>query len=104
DRARLDVTRPAGDARHAEAAFADSTFGVLERRHAAVRPGEYFRAVVGAEDDNGVIGFADVVQVLQQGADAVVQLRHAGLFQTVVGLAVLHVLVLLREERPDMHT
>src|SRR4029078_7871044 len=57
DRAWLDVTRPAGDARHAEAAFADSTFGVLKRRHAAVRPGEHFRAVVGAEDDNGVIGF-----------------------------------------------
>ena len=103
DRARLDLARPADDARHAEAAFVDRALGVLERRHAAVRPGEHLGAVVGGEDDDGVVGLADVVEVLQEGADAVVHLRHAGLFEAVVGLAVLHRLVLLREERPDVH-
>ena len=97
DRARLDLARPADDARHAEAAFHDGALGGLERRHAAVRPGEHFGAVVGGEDDDGVVGLADVVQVLQEGADAVVHLRHAGLFQAVVGLVIHHRLVLRRE-------
>ena len=82
-------------ARHAEAAFADGALGVLERRHAAIRPGEHLGAVVRGEDDDGVVGLADVVEVLEQGADAVVHLRHAGFFETVVGLAVLHRLVFL---------
>ena len=42
-------------------------------------------------------------QVLQERADAVVHLRHAGLFQAVVGLAVHHRLVLRRQERQDVH-
>ena len=62
-----------------------------------------FGPVVGGEDDDRVVGLADLVQVLQEGADAVVHLRHAGLFQAVVGLAVLHRTVFLREERPDVH-
>src|SRR6476659_8100481 len=51
DRARLDVARPARDARHPEAAFHDGALGGLERRHAAVGPGEHFRPVVRGEDD-----------------------------------------------------
>ena len=47
----------------------DGAFGGFERRHAAIGPGEDFRAVVGGEDDDGVVGFADVVQVLQQRTD-----------------------------------
>src|SRR5262249_15855612 len=46
DGARLDHARPADHARHAETALADGAFGVLERRHAAVRPSEHLRAVV----------------------------------------------------------
>ena len=44
---------------------------------------------------DGVVGLADVVEVLHEGADGVVQLRHAGFFQAVVGLVVHHRLVLL---------
>src|SRR5712671_5599177 len=55
DRARFDPTRPANESRYAEATFADSAFGVLERRHAAIRPCEYFRAVVGGEDHDCVV-------------------------------------------------
>ena len=51
------------------------------------------------EDDDGVVGLADVVQVLHDGADGVVQLRHAGFLQAVVGLAVHHRLVLRRTGR-----
>ena len=53
--------------------------------------------------DDGVVGLADVVQVLQEGADAVVDLRHAGFLETVVGLAVHQRLILRRQERPDVH-
>src|SRR6516162_1441249 len=60
DRARLDVSRPTSNARDAEAAFHDGAFRGAEGRHAAVGPGEDFSAVVGGEDDNRVVGFADV--------------------------------------------
>ena len=53
--------------------------------------------------DDGVVGLADIVDVLQERADAVVQLRHAGFFETVVGLAVHERLVFGRQERPDVH-
>ena len=84
DRARLDVARPADDARRAEAAFIHGALGALERRHAAVGPGEHLGAIVGGEDDDGVVGLADVLEMLQEGADAVVHLRHAGFLETVV--------------------
>src|SRR5215471_18494293 len=84
DRARLDLPRPADDRGHAEAALADRALGVPERRHAAVGPREYLGAVVRGEDDDGVVGLADVVEMLQQRADAVVQLRHASFFETVI--------------------
>ncbi|HTG62544.1 MAG TPA: hypothetical protein VMG63_24440 [Terriglobia bacterium] len=38
-------------------------FGALERCHTAVGPGEHFGAVVGSEDNYGVVGFADIVKV-----------------------------------------
>src|SRR5262249_22280644 len=64
DSARLDLTRPANDRRYAEATFENRTLGGSKWRHTAVRPGEDFRAIVGGEDDNRVVGFADVLQVL----------------------------------------
>jgi hypothetical protein len=48
---------------------ADGALGVLERRHAAIRPGEDLGAIVGGEDDNDVIGLADIVEALEQGAE-----------------------------------
>src|SRR5262245_25009348 len=68
DCARLDLARPTDDARYAEAALADRAFGVLERRHPTVRPSEHLRAVVRGEDDDGVVGLADIVEMFQQGA------------------------------------
>ena len=103
DRARLNLARPADDGGHAEAAFEHGALGGAERRHAAVGPSEDFRAVVGGEDDDGVVGFADVVQVLQQRADVVVQLRHAGFFDVVIALVIHHRLIFCREIGEDVH-
>ena len=64
DRARPDLARPADDGRHAEATFADGAFGVLEWRHAAIRPCEHLGAVIGGEDDDGVVGLTNVVDFL----------------------------------------
>jgi hypothetical protein len=50
-----------------------------------------------------IVGLADVVQVLQQGADAVVELRHTGSIQAVVRFAVHHGPILRGQERPDVH-
>src|SRR5215470_5136570 len=71
DGARPDLARPADDGGHAEAALADGALGVLERRHAAIWPREYLRAVVRRKDDDGVVGLADLVDMLQQGTNAV---------------------------------
>src|SRR4030095_13164244 len=103
DRARLDLVRPADDSRGAKAAFHHRTLGALERGHATIGPGEYLCAVVGREYDDSVILLAHVLYVLHYGADAVVELRHAGFFQTVVASAVHQRLVLGRQERPDVH-
>src|SRR5262245_15784214 len=62
--ARLDMTRPTRDAWSSEAAFHDGPLRTFKGRHAAVRPGKDLGTVVGAENEDGVIGFADVVQVL----------------------------------------
>src|SRR5208283_4716234 len=69
NRAWLDLARPADDGRHAEATFVDGSLGGLERRHAAVGPGEHLSSVVGREDDNRVVGLAHVLNMLQQGAN-----------------------------------
>ena len=60
----LTCARPADDRRDAEAALVDRALGGPERRHAAVRPGEDLGAVVGGEDDDRVVGLADVLEVL----------------------------------------
>src|SRR6476620_7801464 len=78
NRPRFDMARPTNDARHAETAFVGRSLLAFERSVAAVGPGERLGAVVGAEDYDGVVGLADVVQVLQQRTNAVVHLRDSG--------------------------
>ena len=53
--------------------------------------------------DDGVVGLADVVEVLEQVADAVVHLRHAGFFEAVIVLGVHLRLILLRQVGEDVH-
>ena len=66
------------DARHAEAAFHDCSLALRERRRSAIGPGEEFGAVVGGEDDDGVIVHAHVLEILHHQGDVVIELGHAG--------------------------
>ncbi len=94
---------PACDTRHAETAFKGGALGGFERRHAAVGPSEDFGAVVRGENDDSVVSLADVIEVLQDLADAVIHLRHAGLFDVVVVGGVHHRLVLGRYVSEHVH-
>ena len=90
DRARLNVTRPANDARSAHAAFPGGELSALERRGAAVGKGDGLGAVVGREDDDGVVELAHVLELLEDDADIVVHLLHAGFVDAPVLAARAH--------------
>src|SRR5262245_48070760 len=70
----------------------------LNGDHSAIGPGEDLSAVISGKDDDRVVRFTHVFDVLEESADAIVKLRHAGLFETIVRLAVHHRLVLGRQE------
>ena len=103
DLAGLYLARPAQDHRHAEAAFERGALAAGERRLAAVRPGEVLGAVVGREADDRVAFEVVVLQVLHDGADDVVDLRHAGFLHRPVVFRVAQRLVLGRQVRDDVH-
>src|SRR4029453_18229908 len=77
DRPRVDDARPADDARSAHAAFPGAQLPALERRGAAVGIGFGFSTVVSGEDDNCVIEFAHLFELLEHEADVVIHLLHA---------------------------
>ena len=83
----LDHARPADERRHAEGAFPVSRLLALERRGAAIGPGEDFGAVVGGVNDDRVVGDAEVVELLEQLADVTVVLDHAVGIEAQAGLA-----------------
>src|SRR5262249_28420089 len=82
-RAGFDLARPTNDAGSTETTLVGSPLGAFERRHAAVRPSEDLSTVVGCEDHDGVVGLADIVQVLHDGTDGIVELLHAGFLETI---------------------
>src|SRR5262249_13697074 len=81
----------------AHAAFPGRELSTPERRYAAVRVGDVLGAVVGGEDDDGVVGLAHVLELFEDIADVVVHLLHAGFIDAPVLAAGLthhrHVLV-----------
>ena len=103
DLAGRHLARPADHRRRAEAAFHDRALALRERRLSAVRPGEDLGAVVGGEDDDGVVVDAHVLELLHHDADVVVELRHAGFMDGPAVLGVAHRLVLRRQVRDDVH-
>ena len=105
DRARLDDARPADDARSAHAAFPGGQLPGFERGDAAVREGLNLGAVVGGENDDGVVEFAHVFELLEDDADVVVHLLHAGFVGAPVfaALGADHVFILLRQHGGDVH-
>ena len=103
DLAGRHPARPADHRRRAEAAFHDRALALRERRLSAVRPGEDLGAVVGGEDDDGVVVDTHVLELLHHDADVVVQLRHAGFMDGPAVLRVAHLLILVRQMRDDVH-
>ena len=76
DAAGLDRAGPPHDHRHAEPAFEGRALLAAERRVAAVGPGKGLGAVIAGENDDGVVGNAEVVDLLENGADFRVQFHH----------------------------
>ena len=101
----LMMSRPADDHRGAVAAFPGLALLALERRDAAVREGDRLGAVVGGEDDDGVVGLAHVLDLLEDEADVVVHLLHAGFVDAPVLAALLahHRVVFRRQHGRDVH-
>src|SRR3954454_17608330 len=100
------MTGPAHDKGCPESTFPSFAFLSLERRDAAVREGDSFRAVVGGEDDNGIVKLTHGFEFLEHFADVVIHLLHAGFVDAPVltpGLAY-HGHVLVRQNGRDMHT
>src|SRR5207249_11068464 len=94
---------PAYHRRHAKAALEDGPFALCERRLSAIGPSEDFGAVVGGEDDDGVVILAHVLELLHHQTDVIIELGHAGFLFRPAILRVTHLLVLLREMRDDVH-
>ena len=65
----FDHAGPADERRHAEGAFPASGLLALKRRRATIGPGEDFGAVVAGVNDDGVVGDAEVVELLEKLAD-----------------------------------
>ena len=76
-RAGLDLARPAHEARHAPAAFPVGVLLAAERRVGAVRPGVVFRSVVGGVHDDGVVGDAQLIELVEHLADLLIVDDHA---------------------------
>ena len=76
DLAGLDLARPAHQHRHAERALPVGVLLAAERRHGAVRPGVHVGAVVGRIHDEGVVGDAELVEIVEHLADVFVMVDH----------------------------
>ena len=95
---------PADHGRGAIAAFQDRALALRERCLSAIGPGEDLGAVVGGEDDNGIVVDTHVLELLHQQADVVVELRHAGFMDGPAVLSIAHRLVSWRQMSDDVHT
>src|SRR5579871_2668534 len=100
NRSRPYDPRPANEARNAKAALPVGILFVTERCGAAIGPSKRFSAVVGSEDDNGVICDAKVVKLFQNNSDVIIRLGHARAVKSLFGD---HVLIFLLEARPNVH-
>src|SRR5207244_672683 len=83
-RSRFDHARPPNDRRSAVAALIGFALLALERRDSPVRKGDCFRAIICSEDDNRVVEFAHVLELLEDIADIVVQLLLTGFLDSPI--------------------
>ncbi len=98
-RSRLDDTRPADRAGHPPAALPVGVLLAAERRPAPIGPAQALGAVVGRVHHDGVVGDAQLVELVEQLADVAIVLHHAVGIDAQTGLA----LRLLLQVRPDVH-
>ena len=77
DRAGLDDAGPADRGRDAESTFPLRGLLAGEHRRAAVRPGEYFGAVVGGIHDDGIVFDAQFLELGEQLANHPIVFDHA---------------------------
>src|SRR5262249_34694293 len=103
DLAGRHLTGPPDDAGYAETAFHGGSLTARERRLAAIRPSEVFRAVVGREGQDRIALDIEVSKLLHDRADDIVELRHPGFFDGPAVLGSTHVFVLFREMGDDVH-
>ena len=99
-----DGFRPPSDARHADAAFPGGAFAIAERAVAAAEPavdlagfqrrafegihaGFRLRPVVAGEDDEGVFGEAERLEMVKQATGVVVEFLDAVAVEAVLGIA-----------------
>ncbi len=103
--ARLNMPRPADEHGRAIAAFPGLALLALERRDAAVWEGNCLGAVVGGEDDDGVVHLAHGLELFEYLADVVVELLHTGFLDAPVfaALHAHHGFILRRQHRGDVH-
>src|SRR5262245_38803133 len=99
------MTRPADNQWSAVADFPGLAFLALEWWDSGVREGNSRRALFGGEDDDRVVEFPHVLELLEHVADIVVHLLHAGFVDAPVLAAMLtyHGHVLVREYSRDVH-
>src|SRR5262249_54498596 len=104
DAAGGNVPGPLDHARDAPTALPSPAPLAAERRVAAVRPEHELVAVVGGVDDDGVVGLAQVLDLLQDGTDMLVVLEHAGAHDVFFGATLIHchLHVLRIGMRPDV--
>ena len=87
------------NARHAPAAFPVGVLLAAERRVGAIRPGVVLGAVVGGIHDDGVVGDAQLVELVEHLADLLVVGDHPIAVVVLPALAA----VLVGEVGPEVH-
>src|SRR5262249_5594807 len=90
DTAGLDVSGPSNQARNAHSTFPGAALFSAERRVASVGPEQEFVGVVGGVTSNRVVGDAEVIELLQDGADMLVVLNHAGAHHIFLSATFIH--------------
>ena len=72
----LDLARPAHHGGYPVGPFPVGVLLASEGRHAGVGPGVHVRAVVGAIEDNRVVGNTQIIELLEHRAHVLVMVDH----------------------------
>ena len=100
-----DLARPADHRGHTPRAFPVGVLLTPERRHPGIRPGVHVRTVVGRVEHDGVVGDAQLVELVEEDADIGIMLDHAGgvLVDLLANLLVGQFAVLVADMGAEVH-